>query len=81
VNPKTTNLSNGDAYEGELNSLGQPHGNGVLKSYKTGVQYSGTFQNGRFHGFGTLTNLNYHPDTVDHRIIDLSIGYWTKFEG
>jgi len=53
----------------------------VLKSHKSGVQYSGTFQNGRFHGFGTLVNLNYHPDTVDHRIIDLSIGYWTKFEG
>jgi hypothetical protein len=59
---------------------GLPHGNGVLDSHE-GYQYSGSFIDGKFHGFGTLLNLRYRPSPVDYRCIDLSKGYWTRFEG
>ena len=35
-----------------------PHGNGIL--YSNGrILFSGTFQYGRYHGYGTLHNLEY----------------------
>jgi hypothetical protein len=73
-------LSNGDSYQGELSSEGLPHGNGILDSTQ-GFQYSGSFLNGRFHGYGNLLNQRYRPSPVDYRCIDLSRGYWTRFEG
>ena len=76
---KKITLANGDSYQGELSSEGLPHGNGVLDS-KT-YQYSGSFINGKFHGFGTLLNLRYRPSPVDYRSIDLSKDFWTRFEG
>ena len=50
-------LPNGMQYEGEM--MGElPHGNGIL--YSNGrILFSGTFQYGRYHGYGTLHNLEY----------------------
>lgn len=73
-------LPNGDVYQGELSPQGLPHGNGILESAQ-GYQYSGSFLNGKFHGYGTLLNHRYTPAPVDYRCIDLAQGYWTRFEG
>ena len=71
-------LPNGDSYQGELSSEGLPHGNGILDSAQ-GFQYSGSFLNGKFHGYGNVLNHRYTPAPVDYRSIDLSKGYWTRF--
>ncbi len=36
---------------------------------------------GKYHGYGTLHNLEYLSGVVDHKLIDLSLGYWVRFEG
>lgn len=56
-----TNNNDGKKYEykGEVNSMNQPHGNGVKnftdsKGYP--VEYNGEWQNGKKHGSGELTS-------------------------
>lgn len=57
-----------------------PHGNGVI--YQAGrVKYSGSFQFGKYSGYGTLNNLEYRPEIIDHRFIELDKNYWSRFEG
>ncbi len=73
-------LPNGDSYQGELSPQGLPHGNGILERAGE-FQYSGSFKEGSFNGYGTLLNLKVCPSPVDHRHIDLSKGNWVRFEG
>ncbi len=49
--------SNGDEYEGELTNAGA-HGRGVKTSLSPKSTYIGDFQEGRFHGHGTLIYPN-----------------------
>ena len=43
----------GDVYEGEWSSDGKRNGVGCLK-LKSGITYTGQFENGFFHGSGVL---------------------------
>ena len=46
-------ISVGDAYVGEVNEQGIPHGQGNMK-YADGRNFTGGFQHGRFHGDGCI---------------------------
>lgn len=47
----------GDLYEGEWSSSGKRNGVGLLK-LKSGVTYTGQFEQGFFHGSGVLAFLD-----------------------
>lgn len=75
-------LENGLIYEGEFTSDRIIQGNGILYSQNNDVIYTGSWRDGKFHGYGTLYNCSYDPSLiVTHRNLDLTQNNWIKYEG